>query len=116
MSTSEWAPSKNATSSTARCLASRAPSQPKLGQRIRILPAQHLYPMKIRWFAPEFTLEWALQDVDLVDAAAWTLPLPGPSACGRGRRHGREDVSATRLALGKSYREPVIHRSGEVSA
>ena len=55
-------------------------------------------------FAPEFPLEWALKDVDLaLDAADRTLPVL--SALSRQWReavdsgHGREDVSAARLAL-----------------
>ena len=55
-------------------------------------------------FAPEFPLEWALKDVDLALAAA-DRTLPVLSALSRQWReavdsgHGREDVSAARLAL-----------------
>jgi 3-hydroxyisobutyrate dehydrogenase len=54
--------------------------------------------------SPEFPLEWALKDVDLaIDAAGRTLPVL--SALARQWReavdsgHGRQDVSAARLAL-----------------
>jgi 3-hydroxyisobutyrate dehydrogenase len=56
-------------------------------------------------FAPEFPLEWALKDVDLALAAAGTGTLPVLAALSRQWRaavdagHGREDVSAARLAL-----------------
>ena len=57
-------------------------------------------------FAPEFPLEWALKDVDLAIAAADGDRLPLLEALSRqwGRAvdagHGREDISAARLALG----------------
>jgi 3-hydroxyisobutyrate dehydrogenase len=57
-------------------------------------------------FAPEFPLEWALKDVDLAIAAAGSDTLPVLAALSRQWRaavdvgHGREDVSAARLALG----------------
>jgi 3-hydroxyisobutyrate dehydrogenase len=57
-------------------------------------------------FAPEFPLQWALKDVDLAIAAAGGGTLPLLTALSRqwhaavGRGHGREDVSAARLALG----------------
>jgi 3-hydroxyisobutyrate dehydrogenase len=57
-------------------------------------------------FAPEFPLEWALKDVDLALAAAHSDTLPLLAALSRQWRaavdagHGREDVSAARLALG----------------
>jgi 3-hydroxyisobutyrate dehydrogenase len=57
-------------------------------------------------FAPEFPLEWALKDVDLAIAAAGDDELPLLDALSRQWRaavdagHGREDVSAARLALG----------------
>ena len=57
-------------------------------------------------FAPEFPLEWALKDVDLAIAAAGGDRLPLLEALSRQWRaavdagHGREDVSAARLALG----------------
>jgi 3-hydroxyisobutyrate dehydrogenase len=56
-------------------------------------------------FAPEFPLEWALKDVDLAIAAAGHDTLPVLAALSRQWRaavdagHGREDVSAARLAL-----------------
>jgi 3-hydroxyisobutyrate dehydrogenase len=59
-------------------------------------------------FAPEFPLEWALKDVDLAIAAAGadTLPLltalSGQWHAAVNAGHGREDVSAARLALGGS--------------
>jgi 3-hydroxyisobutyrate dehydrogenase len=58
-------------------------------------------------FAPEFPLEWALKDVDLAIAAADGDTLPLLAALSRQWRaavdagHGREDVSAARLALGR---------------
>ncbi len=60
-------------------------------------------------FAPEFPLEWALKDVDLAIAAASTGSLPVLTALSRQWRaavdagHGREDVSAARLALGRPH-------------
>jgi len=57
-------------------------------------------------FAPEFPLEWALKDVDLAIAAAGGDRLPMLEALSRQWRlaveagHGREDISAARLALG----------------
>ena len=59
-------------------------------------------------FAPEFPLEWALKDVDLAIGAAGgaTLPLlaalSGQWHAAVNAGHGREDVSAARLALGGS--------------
>jgi 3-hydroxyisobutyrate dehydrogenase len=56
-------------------------------------------------FAPEFPLEWALKDVDLALEAAGDARLPMLSALSHQWRaavdagHGREDVSAARLAL-----------------
>ncbi len=64
-----------------------------------------LHKMERADFAPEFPLEWALKDVDLaISAAGDGLPLltalsrQWHSAVQAG--HGREDVSAARLALG----------------
>jgi 3-hydroxyisobutyrate dehydrogenase len=63
-----------------------------------------LHKMQSGDFAPEFPLAWALKDVDLAAAAAGELPLLGAlsrqwhAAVDAG--HGREDVSAARLALG----------------
>jgi len=57
-------------------------------------------------FAPEFPLEWALKDVDLAIGAAGGDPLPLLAALSRqwhaavNAGHGREDISAARLALG----------------
>jgi 3-hydroxyisobutyrate dehydrogenase len=57
-------------------------------------------------FAPEFPLEWALKDVNLALAAAGGDRLPMLSALSHQWQaavdagHGREDVSAVRLALG----------------
>jgi 3-hydroxyisobutyrate dehydrogenase-like beta-hydroxyacid dehydrogenase len=57
-------------------------------------------------FAPEFPLEWALTDVDRAIAAAGDDELPLLAALSRQYRaavdagHGREDLSAARLALG----------------
>jgi 3-hydroxyisobutyrate dehydrogenase len=57
-------------------------------------------------FAPEFPLEWALKDVDLAIGAAGGDPLPVLAALSRqwhaavNAGHGREDISAARLALG----------------
>ena len=57
-------------------------------------------------FAPEFPLEWALKDVDLAIAAADGDRLPMLEALARQWRvaveagHGRQDISAARLALG----------------
>ena len=65
-----------------------------------------LHKMEQGDFAPEFPLEWALKDVDLAIAAAGDDQLPLLSALSRQWRaavdagHGREDVSAARLALG----------------
>jgi len=56
-------------------------------------------------FAPEFPLEWALKDIDLAIAAADGARLPLLEALSRQWRsaveagHGREDISAARLAL-----------------
>jgi 3-hydroxyisobutyrate dehydrogenase len=60
-------------------------------------------------FAPEFPLEWALKDVDLAIAAAGSGTLPVLAALSSQWRaavaagHGREDVSAARLALGPQH-------------
>ena len=57
-------------------------------------------------FAPEFPLEWALKDVDLAIQAAGGDGLPMLVALSRQWRaaveagHGRDDISAARLALG----------------
>jgi 3-hydroxyisobutyrate dehydrogenase len=65
-----------------------------------------LHKMESGDFAPEFPLEWALKDVDLAIGAAGDDELPLLAALSRqwhaavDNRHGREDVSAARLALG----------------
>jgi 3-hydroxyisobutyrate dehydrogenase len=57
-------------------------------------------------FEPEFPLEWALKDVDLALEAVDGDTLPLLSALSRqwhaavDAGHGRQDVSAARLALG----------------
>ena len=57
-------------------------------------------------YAPEFPLEWALKDVDLAIGAAGGTSLPlltalsGQWHAAVNAGHGREDVSAARLALG----------------
>jgi 3-hydroxyisobutyrate dehydrogenase len=69
-----------------------------------------LHKMESGDFAPEFPLEWALKDVDLALGASgkslpllYALSLQWHTAVDEG--HGREDVSAARLAL---------HREGSV--
>jgi 3-hydroxyisobutyrate dehydrogenase len=65
-----------------------------------------LHKMERGDYAPEFPLEWALKDVDLALEAAGDVKLPVLDALSRQWRaaveagHGREDVSAARLALG----------------
>jgi 3-hydroxyisobutyrate dehydrogenase len=60
-------------------------------------------------FAPEFPLEWALKDVDLAIDAAGGDRLPLLVALSRQWHaaveagHGRQDVSAARLALGDQH-------------
>jgi 3-hydroxyisobutyrate dehydrogenase len=67
-----------------------------------------LHKMQSGDFAPEFPLEWALKDVDLAIQAAGGGRLPVLEALSRQWRtavdagHGRDDVSAARLALGAS--------------
>ena len=66
-----------------------------------------LHKMERGDFAPEFPLEWALKDVDLAIEAADGATLPLLTALSRQWHaaveagHGREDVSAARLALGQ---------------
>jgi 3-hydroxyisobutyrate dehydrogenase len=70
-----------------------------------------LHKMERGDYAPEFPLVWALKDVDLAIAVAGgdTLPLLAAlssqwhAAVDAG--HGREDVSAARLALGQHMRD-----------
>jgi 3-hydroxyisobutyrate dehydrogenase len=65
-----------------------------------------LHKMQSGDFAPEFPLQWALKDVDLAIAAAGDDRLPLLEALSRQWRaavqagHGRDDISAARLALG----------------
>jgi 3-hydroxyisobutyrate dehydrogenase len=65
-----------------------------------------LHKMERGDFAPEFPLEWALKDVDLALEAAGDDKPPLLAALSRqwhaavAAGHGREDVSAARLALG----------------
>jgi 3-hydroxyisobutyrate dehydrogenase len=65
-----------------------------------------LHKMEQGDFAPEFPLEWALKDVDLAIEAAGGDTLPLLAALSRqwwaavDAGHGREDISAARLALG----------------
>jgi 3-hydroxyisobutyrate dehydrogenase len=64
-----------------------------------------LHKMEAGNYAPEFPLEWALKDVDLALAEAGGAALPLLAALSRQWRaavdagHGREDISAARLAL-----------------
>jgi 3-hydroxyisobutyrate dehydrogenase len=57
-------------------------------------------------FAAEFPLQWALKDVDLAISAAQSADLPLLAALSHqwhlavDAGHGRDDVSAARLALG----------------
>ena len=74
-----------------------------------------LHKMQSGDFAPEFPLEWALKDVDLAIAAADGDRLPLLEALSRQWRtavdtgHGREDISAARVALGsQTGRGPAI--------
>jgi 3-hydroxyisobutyrate dehydrogenase len=65
-----------------------------------------LHRMEQGDFPPEFPLEWALKDVDLALEAAGGDSLPLLAALSSQWRaavnagHGREDISAARLALG----------------
>jgi 3-hydroxyisobutyrate dehydrogenase len=64
-----------------------------------------LHKMEQQDFTPEFPLEWALKDVDLAIEAADGSQLPLLTALSRQWQsavdagHGRQDVSAARLAL-----------------
>jgi 3-hydroxyisobutyrate dehydrogenase len=66
-----------------------------------------LHKMERGDFEPEFPLEWALKDVDLALAVAPGDELPLLATLSRQWHaavqagHGREDVSAARLALGR---------------
>ena len=65
-----------------------------------------LHKMESGDFAPEFPLEWALKDVDLAIGAAGDVTLPLLAALSSqwhaavDAGHGRQDISAARLALG----------------
>jgi len=65
-----------------------------------------LHKMEQADFAPEFPLEWALKDVDLALGEADGASAPLLAALSRqwhaavDEGHGRQDVSAARLALG----------------
>jgi 3-hydroxyisobutyrate dehydrogenase len=67
-----------------------------------------LHKMAEQDVTPEFPLQWALKDVDLAIAAAGDHPLPLLAALSRQWQavvdagHGRDDVSAARLALLRS--------------
>jgi 3-hydroxyisobutyrate dehydrogenase len=64
-----------------------------------------LHKMEAGDYAPEFPLQWALKDVDLAVQEAGDAPPPLLAALSRqwhaavDAGHGREDVSAARLAL-----------------
>ncbi|HEY2285850.1 MAG TPA: NAD(P)-dependent oxidoreductase [Streptosporangiaceae bacterium] len=66
-----------------------------------------LHKMEHGDFAPEFPLAWALKDVDLAAAAAGDGELPLLAALSRqwhaavSAGHGRDDISAARLALSR---------------
>jgi 3-hydroxyisobutyrate dehydrogenase len=70
------------------------------------LAGAKLHKMDQQDYAAEFPLEWALKDVDLAIAAANgdTLPLltalSGQWHAAVAAGHGRQDISAARLALG----------------
>jgi 3-hydroxyisobutyrate dehydrogenase len=93
-------------------LAARFGIEPdKLGEAIEGGPLDapiadvKLHKMETGDYAPEFPLEWALKDVDLALAEASGATLPLLAALSRQWRaavdagHGRDDVSAARLAL-----------------
>jgi 3-hydroxyisobutyrate dehydrogenase len=68
-----------------------------------------LHKMESGDYAPEFPLEWALKDVDLAIEAAGGDQLPLLQALSRqwhvavDAGHGRQDISAARLALGTEH-------------
>jgi 3-hydroxyisobutyrate dehydrogenase len=70
------------------------------------LAGAKLHKMDRQDYAAEFPLEWALKDVDLAISAAHgdTLPLlaalSGQWHAAVAAGHGRQDISAARLALG----------------
>lgn len=92
-------------------LADRLVDAAKLGEAIEGGPLDapiadaKLHKMEAGDFTPEFPLQWALKDVDLALEAADGATLPLLAALSRQWRaavaagHGREDVSAARLAL-----------------
>ena len=69
-----------------------------------------LHKMERADYEPEFPLEWALKDVDLVIDAAGGQALPlldalsGQWHAAVAAGYGREDISAARLALGDTRR------------
>ena len=75
------------------------------------LAGAKLHKMDRQDYAAEFPLEWALKDVDLAITAANgdTLPLltalSGQWHAAVTAGHGRQDISAARLALGRSSRQ-----------
>ena len=70
------------------------------------LAGAKLHKMDRGDYAPEFPLEWALKDVDLaISAAGGEAPpllaaLSGQWHTAVAAGHGRQDISAARLALG----------------
>jgi 3-hydroxyisobutyrate dehydrogenase len=68
------------------------------------LAGAKLHKMDRGDYAPEFPLEWALKDVDLAISAAGEAPpllaaLSGQWHAAVAAGHGRQDISAARLAL-----------------
>jgi len=90
-------------------------SSSRRSSRVARLTRRSPTPSSTRWtvatFAAEFPLEWALKDVDLAIGAAGgdTLPLlaalSGQWHTAVAAGHGRQDVSAARLALGRPGHE-----------
>jgi 3-hydroxyisobutyrate dehydrogenase len=74
-----------------------------------------LHKMQAGDYAPEFPLQWALKDVNLAIAAAGSDRLPLLEALSRqwgeavDAGHGRQDVSAARLALGTGLGDSSTH-------
>jgi 3-hydroxyisobutyrate dehydrogenase len=74
-----------------------------------------LHKMQTGDYAPEFPLQWALKDVNLAIAAAGSDRLPLLEALSRqwgeavDAGHGRQDVSAARLALGTGIGDGSTH-------
>jgi 3-hydroxyisobutyrate dehydrogenase len=75
-----------------------------------------LHKMQSGDYAPEFPLQWALKDVDLALEAAGSRSLPLLAALSRQWQaavdagHGRDDISAVRLALASHGLGAGIHR------